>query len=68
MACVGGESEATTEPRASGGYPARSRYQGSVARDYLEGRVHDPRWQREQDVIEAFLRDLPTALSDANRF
>ena len=56
---MGGESEATKTPRAGAGYPARSRYQGAVAKDYLEGRVHDPRWQREQDVIEAFLQGLP---------
>ena len=37
-------------------YPARSRYQGSFAQDYLAGRVHDPRWEREQEAIEGFLR------------
>ena len=37
-------------------YPARSRYKGSFAEDYLAGRVHDPRWEREQEAIEGFLR------------
>ena len=37
-------------------YPARSRYQGSFAEDYLAGRIDDPRWEREQTAIEGFLR------------
>ena len=52
------EIEATTTPRVGEGYPARSRYKGSVAKGYLEGRIHDPRWQREQDVLEEFLRRI----------
>jgi len=52
---VDGESDATTTPQGES-YPARSRYQGSVAADYLAGRVHDPRWDREQDAIAGFLR------------
>lgn len=50
--------EATTTSRVEQGYPARNRYKGSVAEDYLEGRIYDRRWQREQDVLEKFLRQI----------
>ena len=43
-----------TEPKDEA-YPARSRYKGSFAEDYLAGRIHDPRWEREQTAIAGFL-------------
>ena len=54
-----GNRAATTAPRAGQDYPARSRYTGSVARDYVARRAGGPKWRREQDVVAQCLRQLP---------
>lgn len=40
-------------------YPARARYTGEAARDYLQRRAGSAKWRREQEVVAGFLRELP---------
>lgn len=40
-------------------YPARGRYMGAVAREYVERRADSAKWRREQHVVEAMVAALP---------
>jgi ubiquinone/menaquinone biosynthesis C-methylase UbiE len=40
-------------------YPARSRYQGDIAREYLEHRKGGEKWAREQALMSGLIAKLP---------
>jgi SAM-dependent methyltransferase len=40
-------------------YPARTRYRGQIARDYVRRRAATPKWHREQVFMEALIDTLP---------
>ena len=44
-------------------YPAKSRYQGPVAREYVARRVQGRKWEREQEIVEAYVKRLPPGSS-----